>query len=127
MTLVEGVARPEAAATRELALECDGRQWRLDRGSLVIGRDAANDIVVSAPRASRQHARIEVRNGKFVLVDQSSNGTFVQPAGAELVLLKREDYVLAGVGLIGFGDEVTGPGPNVLAYECVLVTGAAGA
>ncbi|MBX9632747.1 MAG: FHA domain-containing protein [Burkholderiales bacterium] len=127
MTLVEGVAPAVSTAARELMLSCGDREWRLTQGALGIGRDAASDIVVAAPRASRQHARIEVRNGKFVLVDLSSNGTFVRPTGAELVLLKREDYVLAGRGLIGFGDEVSDPGPNVLAYECASVTGPDGA
>lgn len=125
MTLLESGSRTDAGAARELQLHCGDRQWRLERGTLAIGRDAASDVVVSAPRASRQHARIEMRNGKFVLVDQSSNGTFVLPAGGSLVLVKREEYVLAGSGLIGFGDEVVGPGPNVLAYACGLV--AAGA
>lgn len=127
MTLMEGIARPDTGAARELILECGDRRWRLERGSLAIGRDTASDIVVTAPRASRQHARIEMRNGKFVLVDQSSNGTFVQPAGADRVLLKREEYVLSGRGLIGFGDEVVGPGPHVLAYTCLQVTEPAGA
>ncbi len=127
MTLMEGAARPDTGTARELTLECGDRRWRLERGSLAIGRDVVSDIVVTAPRASRQHARIEMRNGKFVLVDQSSNGTFVQPAGADRVLLKREEYVLSGKGLIGFGDEVAGPGPHVLAYTCLQVIEPAGA
>lgn len=127
MTLVEGMTPPATASARELRIICDDREWQLTRGSIGIGRDAASDIVVAAPRASRQHARIEVRNGKFVLVDLSSNGTFVLPSGADLVLLKREDYVLSGRGLIGLGNEVAGPGPDVLAYECVSVTEPAGA
>jgi hypothetical protein len=127
MTLVEAIARSGAARSRELRLACGDREWRLTQGSIGIGRDAGSDIVVSAPQASRQHARIEVRNGKFVLVDLSSNGTFVLPAGADLVLLKREDYVLSGRGLIGFGNEVSGPGPDVLAYDCASIAEPAGA
>jgi len=127
MTLVEGVSAPGAAAARELRLACDDREWRIARGSLSIGRDAGSDIVVAAPRASRQHARIEVRNGKFVLVDLSSNGTFVLPEGSDLVLLKREEFVISGRGLIGFGNEVSAPGPDVLAYDCASITESAGA
>jgi len=126
MTLVKGVEF-KAAAARELTLECGGQRWVLGRGTLAIGRDQTSDIVVSGPRASRQHARIEVRSGKFVLIDLSSNGTFVRPGGGDMVLLKREEYVLVGDGHIAFGDEVDGPGPNVLAYECLQVTQTAGA
>lgn len=44
-----------------------------------IGRDAAqNDIVVDEPSVSRQHARIRLEDGRFVLYDlASSNKTFV--------------------------------------------------
>ncbi|MEO8040485.1 MAG: adenylate/guanylate cyclase domain-containing protein [Betaproteobacteria bacterium] len=127
MTLVEGVELRAAAAARELALECGGQHWRLTRGVLAIGRDRSSDIVVSSPRASRQHARIEARAGRFVLVDLSTNGTFVRPAGGDMVLLKREEHVLAGDGHIAFGDEVNGPGPNVLSYGCHQLTETAGA
>jgi adenylate cyclase len=127
MTLVEGVAPSGTAPARELRLACGDRAWHLTQGTLSIGRDAGSDIAIAAPRASRQHARIEVRNGKFVLVDLSSNGTFVLPTGADLVLLKREDYVLSGRGLIGFGNEVSAPGPDVLTYDCASVTEPAGA
>ena len=40
------------------------------------------------------------------------------------------DVRLGAIGrraLIAFGDEVSGPGPNVLAYACVAVTEPAGA
>jgi hypothetical protein len=126
-TAAGDVSHAERITEGELALQRDGRLWRLGLGSLSIGRDAGSDIVVSAPRASRQHARIEVRNGRFVLTDQSSNGTFVQPAGADRVLVMREEYVLSGAGLIGFGDEVAGPGPNVIAYACPPQSDADGA
>jgi predicted component of type VI protein secretion system len=49
------------------------------------------------------HARIERRRDKFVLVDQSSNGTFVTVEGEAEVHLRREELMLRGRGRISFG------------------------
>ena len=47
------------------------------RTHLRMGRGDDNDIVVASLFASRLHARVEERDGQFVLIDLSSNGTFV--------------------------------------------------
>ena len=82
------------------------------RPTLQMGRGDSNDIVVVSLFASRVHARIEVRDGKFVLTDLSSNGTFVlldDPSGAESdaqaaeVRLREEELVLTGRGWLGMG------------------------
>jgi len=54
-----------------------GRQLRLDR-AVVLGRDAAADVVLDDPRVSRRHARIAPSDGGVVVEDlDSRNGTFV--------------------------------------------------
>lgn len=51
--------------------------YPLDR-TLTIGRAKENDVVLSDPRVSRRHARIEAGAGTATLVDLgSTNGTFV--------------------------------------------------
>ncbi|MCK7581920.1 MAG: adenylate/guanylate cyclase domain-containing protein [Chromatiales bacterium] len=45
--------------------------------ALGFGRDAGSDLIVADRRASRIHARIERRVNHYVLVDQSTNGTYV--------------------------------------------------
>jgi hypothetical protein len=43
-----------------------------------VGRAEENDLVLDSPRVSRHHARIEVTDGEYRLVDNgSSNGTFL--------------------------------------------------
>lgn len=50
----------------------------IGRQSITIGRDEANDIVLSHVGVSRYHAVIQEKNGKYVLKDlKSSNGVFV--------------------------------------------------
>ena len=46
--------------------------------TLRIGRDAANDIVITNSTVSRNHLQITNENGRFTLIDLgSTNGTFV--------------------------------------------------
>jgi len=54
------------------------------------------DIVIADRKASREHARIERRRDKFVLVDVSSNGTFVTFQGEAEMAVKREEVLLRG-------------------------------
>lgn len=93
------------ASGRRLTLSCPQGALTLDanRPLACFGRAPDCDVVVDNPRVSRQHARIELRRDKFVLVDESSNGTYVRFNGRDELLLRREELVLYGSGSIGFG------------------------
>lgn len=69
-----------------------------------IGRIRQIEFVVSDPRVSRTHARVDWRNGSVMLVDVSSYGCWVRfsGGGADL-LLRREECVLHGHGEIALG------------------------
>jgi adenylate cyclase len=69
-----------------------------------IGRVQQADFVVTDPRVSRTHARIDWRNGSFMFVDLSSYGCWVRFAGGGSdVLLRRKECVLHGRGEIALG------------------------
>ena len=91
------------------------------RTTLQMGRDDNNDIVVVSLFASRVHARVEARDGQFVLVDLSSNGTFVLPDGrAEEDVaerrLRQEEMVLAGRGWLGMGRSASRHGDHSVRF-----------
>jgi class 3 adenylate cyclase len=88
-----------------LALRHGEQEMVLDglRNTLALGRDPRSDLVVNDRRASRTHARIERRWDKYVLVDQSTNGTFIRFEGEREFALKHEEVVLRGRGRISFG------------------------
>ena len=73
--------------------------------SLAIGRAEACELVVESPLASRHHARIESRRGKFVFVDQSTNGSYVRSEDGKISYLRREELPLWGSGSISLGEE----------------------
>lgn len=64
---------------------------------LHIGRDAANHISPEDEFISSRHARIELREGKFVLRDlRSRNGTFVNGARVIEAVLRDGDRIRIG-------------------------------
>ena len=64
------------------------------------------------------HAKFEWRSDKFVLVDQSTNGTHVVSEDGTQTLLRMEEMILAGRGRVSFGSPVDRNGDDVLHYSC---------
>jgi class 3 adenylate cyclase len=83
-----------------------------------MGRADDNDLVVKGNLISRLHARVEKRRGKFLLIDQSTNGTFLQNAKGEEIFVRRDSAELTGEGVIGLG-RVAKPGsPLAIHFTC---------
>jgi len=119
-TTVVGEVRDDArAAATTLKLDWRGKVWQLgdQLNSVVAGRDPAADIVLSGDKVSRQHARVFLRRGKFVLADQSANGTYVQMQHRAEILLHREEFVLLGAGRIGLGQSVADIGEDAISFQ----------
>lgn len=103
-----------------ISIHHDGADRVFSDEVIYFGREAAgNHVVVNSPVTSRRHAKIELRAGKFVLIDQSSNGTFVMIGDAPEIRLKREEVILFGSGHITFGQGVAEPGAASLQYRCL--------
>ncbi len=74
--------------------------------ALTIGRDLNSGIVVEGTLVSRQHAVIEYRRGKFLIRDQSTNGTYVLTEDGRSIYLRREEFPLWGEGKISLGKTI---------------------
>jgi len=70
-----------------------------------LGRNDDCDICIDSPLVSRIHAYIEYRSEKFLLVDQSTNGTRVQVEDNTPVRIRREQFTLMNRGLISLGQD----------------------
>ena len=84
---------------------------------IVVGRDASCQLVVPDRMASRQHARIERRRDKFILIDISTNGTFVEFDGEAEMVLRREEVMLRGKGRIALGHSMSGLPEETIYFE----------
>lgn len=82
-----------------------------------IGRFRKVDFIVNDPRVSRTHARIEWRNGSFMMVDESSYGSWVRFAGSGAdLMLRRDECVLHGQGQIALGTSFVDPSAPVISF-----------
>src|SRR3990172_237251 len=61
----------------------DGREYGMSGASMVFGRDASCDVVISDKNVSRRHCEIMVTPKGYVIVDSSTNGTFVNAEPVE--------------------------------------------
>jgi class 3 adenylate cyclase len=87
------------------------------RPLLTLGRDEENHVVYPGIRASRRHARIEYRRGKYVLVDGSTNGTWLAEQGRTPIFLKRDEAPLYERGRIGLGETPDAADGGAISYE----------
>ncbi|HXV85831.1 MAG TPA: FHA domain-containing protein [Gemmatimonadales bacterium] len=88
----------------------DGREYALSGASMVFGRDAGCDVVISDKNVSRRHCEIMVTPKGYVLVDSSTNGTFVNGERVEgQRLLARADVIRAGSDEFRFYADVAPP------------------
>jgi adenylate cyclase len=105
-SMVPGLAlKGRHASAARLRLRWLDREVVVDdqHPSVTIGRAEDNDLVVKGNLISRLHARIELTRNKLVLIDQSTNGTFVQSLGGEESFVRRDSLQLKGEGMIGLG------------------------
>ncbi len=101
-----------------LCLEVGGaeRYLSFSDGWLTLGRAKASDIVLASSQVSRAHARIGWKDGNFVLVDQSANGTFVRILGQE-THIRRQEMLLFGSGEICCGARCEKPDTEIIRFR----------
>jgi pSer/pThr/pTyr-binding forkhead associated (FHA) protein len=97
-----GTRKPTAGTGGRVVSLTDGREYFVER-SLVIGRDASCDVVVTSKDVSRRHAEILPTPTGYVVVDSSTNGTFVngQRVSGQMVLA-RADVIRVGTSEFRF-------------------------
>jgi pSer/pThr/pTyr-binding forkhead associated (FHA) protein len=86
-----------AATGGRLVSLTDGREYTIGVAPLIFGREAGCDIVVPNKDVSRRHAEIVASPQGYLLVDSSTNGTFVNSERVEgQRLLARADVIKIG-------------------------------
>jgi adenylate cyclase len=117
---IDWAETPEAGRGK-LLLQFQGKQLVLSADgvrAVTLGRADENDVTVKGNLISRIHARIELNKNKFVLIDESTNGTFVQSDDGEENYVRRDSVQLTGSGLIGLGRVAARGTPLAVEYSC---------
>ena len=92
--------------------EKGGEQRRMvfNKPEVTIGRVQGNDIVLPKGNVSKRHARIVLKDGKFIIVDlKSTNGTYVN--GRKItspLVVKDSDKIYIGDFIVGVDEAASG-------------------
>lgn len=115
------ISRPGEGEPARRRLTVTAGTTRVELGeeypSLSIGRAEQNDIVLRSQLVSRLHARIDYRNGRFLLTDQSVNGTWVAGDDGASTFLHRDSQELRGSGALGVGEAVSADADPAIRYQ----------
>ena len=104
----------------ELELTFEGKSISLSSEEiepLTLGRGGQSTLTVPDTEASRLHAKITARNGRFYLIDQSTNGTYLRPEGGTETFVHRDEIILQGKGAIRMGGGFSEKGPTDIEYR----------
>jgi adenylate cyclase len=111
--------RPAVDLSQSIRLSVRSRErhFKPEDAPITVGRESICMFPISSEFASRVHAHIEHRRGKFILVDRSTNGTYVTPEGGNEVFLKGETLHLTRSGIISLGSALLSQTGEVLRYS----------
>ncbi|MDH3645307.1 MAG: adenylate/guanylate cyclase domain-containing protein [Gammaproteobacteria bacterium] len=104
--------------TQRLRLRYRGQEIVVSeqKPNVSIGRSEDSDLVVKDTLISRLHARIEFTRGKFILVDESTNGTCVLLSSGEEHFVRRDSVQIKGEGAIGLGRVPQADSPQAIHF-----------
>ena len=102
-----------------LDLLIDAKRIRIDSESPVFtfGRAFDNNVIVDIESASRNHAKIELARGRFLIQDTSTNGTYLIRGGFLSEFIRRESASLDNFGSIGLGFKPDATSHRVIKYR----------
>src|SRR5947199_116445 len=88
----------------------------LAKAGQILTSGATANALPAAQRAGLR-ARIERRGVQYILIDESTNGTYVQIGADREVLLRRDRVMLRGRGRIAFGTS-TAAAVELVLFDC---------
>lgn len=88
-----------------------------DCATFTLGRSNACDLMIDSEFVSRQHACIEFHQTNFVLIDQSTNGTYVLTDDDQETFLHHEEIILRGKGIISLGRSIAAAGSKLIYFS----------
>ena len=106
---VQYMARQARTVVSRLVLVKDGAEqsFPLTRDTYTVGRHRNNDIVVSDPKVSSFHARLDRSPDGFTVVDlKSRNGSFINSKRVETGPLKNGDELKMGPAKLVYREDM---------------------
>jgi len=106
-----------------IELTCNGTSQVFTENDLScrVGRDPKSDFPVDGKFVSRVHAEIVYKDGKFLLLDNSYNGTYIKFENGQKIHVAKNEQTLIANGVMSMGEPVKDKSnPNCLIEFKVL-------
>jgi adenylate cyclase len=84
--------------------------------NITLGRGNDNDLIVNDAFTSRTHALVYYKNGKFIISDKSTNGTYLIVEGKS-IYIHMDDHPLHTNGTLSLGRLLEADSPDVIHFE----------
>ena len=108
---------------KEIILSFQGKEYVITRDNIpfTIGRDENCNLQIDSRFASRLHCKVFFDKRNFMLIDSSSNGTFIRNGSAQPLQLNKSVAPMAGSGCIKLGERITPNDKQLILYKAVYL------
>jgi negative regulator of replication initiation len=106
--------------TIELIIKGKKHVLTTDKNTCRVGRDPSCDIVIQNKFVSREHAKIILKDGKFLVVDNSFNGTYVKFNNGQKIHISKDEQTLIANGTMSMGKPVEDGSNSVIEFKISL-------
>ncbi len=106
-TVIMKAEKPEQEYENIMNIVSEEGKISVDKSNptITIGRQGHNTITINDIRVSRSHCRIEYHKGKFIFIDQSSNGSYIHNMDGYTAYIHNDESVLGVSGFICLGHD----------------------
>lgn len=103
--------------TIELLIKGKKHVVTTNKDSCVIGRDPSCDIVIQNKFVSRAHAKIILKNGKFLVEDNSFNGTYINFNNGQKIHVSKDEQTLMTNGVMSIGKPINDESKSIIEFK----------
>lgn len=96
----------DAGISIELNFNGDSHVLTEKDATCLIGRDPSCDVTIPGRYVSRSHATILFKDGKFLLQDDSFNGTYIRFNNGKKVHVSSNEQILTSNGVMSLGEPI---------------------
>lgn len=106
--------------TSSLRLEHAGQEYFFDTmlEEFSLGRSHQSDMRLDNSFVSKHHAKISYKDGEFVLLDESLNGTFIETEDLGRIRVQGQKVYLFGEGVISLGTPIDHKDREYIHFLC---------
>lgn len=107
----------DKGATIELFIKGQKHVLTTDKTTCQVGRDPSCDIVIQNKFVSRAHAKIILKDGKFLVEDNSFNGTYINFNNGKKIHISKDEQILASNGSMSMGKPIDDKSKSIIEFK----------